>query len=286
MSATSQRARRAMAIVAVVVGVFLLTVAPMLAQVSLDAVLVELAKVAKEKPQYGSGIALFGLFFPFWRAVGFIAGATLIAIAFALDRGDEWAWAVALWAHAIPAVSGMFMFLPYISWVKGFPIPMIISWVGLAGFWTTLLLYKSDRKTKLVNLLTYTFIGMLVTHSFTLGIGAQRMLMTRPNQPFFDGLEWWILTMTGEIDWIATAMLMLAIPLLALRKPAGWWLATIASLAVLLIDAPTQLIRPATLDYLWGTLLALGTLFLLIAPQCKKCLLEKPALPLAQPATI
>jgi hypothetical protein len=171
----------------------------------------------------------------------------------------------------------MFMFLPYVSWVEGFPIPMIISWVGLAGFWATLWLYKSDRKTKLVNLLTFTCIGMLATHSFTLGIGAQRMLMTRPGQPLYQGLEWWILTMTGEIDWMATPMLMLAIPLLALRKPAGWWLATIAALSVLLIDAPTQLIRPATLDYLWGTLLALGTLCCLWFPRFKERLLAPPA---------
>lgn len=115
MSATSQQARLAMAILAIVVGAFLLTVAPVLVQISLDAVLVELAKVAKDKPQYGSGIALFGLFDPFWRAVGFIAGVTLIVIASALYRGKEWAWAVALWAHAIPSVSGMFMFLPYVS---------------------------------------------------------------------------------------------------------------------------------------------------------------------------
>lgn len=154
---------------------------------------------------------------------------------------------------------------------------MIISWVGLAGFWTTVLIYKSDRMTKLVKLFTFTFIGMLATHSFTLGIGAQRMLMTRPGQPLYDGLEWWILTMTGEIDWMATPLLMLAIPLLALRKPAGWWLATIASLAVLLIDAPTHIIRPATLDYFWGTLLAIGTLFFLLVPQFKERLLEKPA---------
>lgn len=59
MSATSQQARLAMAILAIVVGAFLLTVAPVLVQISLDAVLVELAKVAKDKPQYGSGIALF-----------------------------------------------------------------------------------------------------------------------------------------------------------------------------------------------------------------------------------
>ena len=72
--------------------------------------------------------------------------------------------------------------------------------------------------------------------------------------------------MVGDIDLLACAMLIISLPLLALRKSAGWWLAVISSVAILLIDAPTQLIRTATLDYLWGTLLAIGTLFFLLFP--------------------
>lgn len=266
MKATSQKSRLIMAIAAVIGGVLMITLVPVLVQVSLDQVLVELVKVSKEKPQYGSGIALFSLFFPFWRALIFVAGATLIAIAIELYRGEEWAWAIALLAHAMPAIGGMFMFLPHVSWVSGFPIPMIISWIGLAGFWTTLLLYQSERMQKVGNFFALTFIGMLTTHSFTLGIGAQRMLLTRPGQPLFSGVEWSILTLTGYVVWLGTLMLIIAIPLLALRKPAGWWLAVIASFSILLIDAPTQIVRMATFDYLYGVLLALGTLFFLLFP--------------------
>ena len=115
---------------------------------------------------------------------------------------------VELTAYSIPAVSGMFMFLPYISFVGGFPIPMMISFVGLLGYWSVILCHKHDNLlTKIVNLITYTFIGMMAIHAFVIGIGAQRMLLTRPDQPHYLSLEWWILTMSGEINWIAVLML-------------------------------------------------------------------------------
>src|SRR5690606_8258013 len=110
------------------------------------------------------------------------------------------------------------------------------------------------------------FLGMTATHSFTLGIGSQRMLMVRPSKPLFEGLEFWILTIVGEVDWITTVMMIIAIPLIAMRKKSGWWLALISALATLAIDAPTQIIRTATFDYLYGSLLSLGILFFLYLP--------------------
>jgi hypothetical protein len=87
--------------------------------------------------------------------------------------------------------------------------------------------------------------------------------------PLFDGLEWWILTIVGEVDWIAAALLMISIPLLTMRKESGWWLALIAALSALLIDLPTQIVRTKTLDYLYGSILAAGLLVFLLLPAFK-----------------
>jgi len=266
MKESSNNARTWMAILAILVGVFCVIIAPVITQTSLERVLTELMVVAKEKPQYSSGLPIFGLFYPVWRAIIFIAGIALLAIAAKIYQGEEWTYPVALTAYAMPSIGGMFMFLPYISWVGGFPLPMVISWVGLVGFAATILLRAGKRSEKFIELGAMVFIGMLATHSFTLGIGSQRMLMVRPGKPLFEGLEYWILTWVGEVDWIATLMLIIAIPLLALRKPSGWWLALIATLAILAIDTPTQVIRTATFDYLYGALLALGALFFLFLP--------------------
>ena len=249
-------------IITIGVGFFMLLVAPILVQISLEPLLVELLGAG---PQFSSGITLFSLFYPLWRAIGYVAGIVLLAIVPSIYKGKEWTMKVELTAYAVPSISGMFMFLPYISFVGGFPIPMIISFVGLVGFWSVLLLHKHDNLLeKIVNIVTYTFIGMLATHAFVIGIAAQRMLITRAAAPLFDGLEWWILTLSGEVNWIAVLMLFGSIPLMAERKKNGWWLALISALTIVTIDIPTQIIRTKTLDYLVGALLAAGLLALLL----------------------
>lgn len=273
MSETPRKQRLLMALVAVLAGIFMVVVAPLLVQTSLERVLTALQEVVQERPAFSSGIALFSLFYPIWRAFGFVAGITLLLMAPAIHRGEEWTWPVALAALAIPAVGGMFMFLPYISWVGGFPLPMVISWVGLAGFWGIIFLRKARPLQKWAWFLALTFIGMLATHAFTIGIGAQRMLITRPGKPLFAGVSWWILTWTGEVNWIGTIMLLVAIPLLAAGRRSGWWLALIAAVSILAIDAPTQLIRLKTYDYLYGSLLAVGVLFFINIPAFKQALL-------------
>ncbi len=252
-------------IIAAGVGFFMLLVAPVLVQVTLEALLNELLIIVVTQPQFSSGIDLFSLFYPLWRAIGYVAGIVLIAIIPSIYKGKEWTMKVELTAYAVPSVSGMFMFLPFISFVGGFPIPLIICFVGLIGFWSVFIFHKFDNLLeKVINLVTFTFIGMITTHAFIIGIGAQRMLLTRAAAPLFDGLEWWILTISGEVNWIAVLMLFGSIPLIAERKKNGWWLALVAALIIISIDIPTQIIRTKTLDYLMGAVLATILLVLLL----------------------
>lgn len=276
METTSRQARMMMGGLCILVGLFLLVAAPLIVQTSLERVLGALLEVSEAEPKYSSGIALFNLFYPLWRALGIVAGVTLLVIAYPLYKAESWTYPVGLSAMAIPSVSGMFMFLPYISWVGGFPLPMVISWIGLIGYWGLLMLRKSTWRDKGVNFLAFTLVGMVATHSFVLGIGSQRMLLTRPGQPLYQGVEWWVLTVVGEVVWIATVMLLVSIPLLAARRPAGWWLAVIASLSVLLVDVPTQVIRTKTFDYLYGALLAAALLITLMVPAFRRRLMGPP----------
>jgi len=270
--------RIVLVIFALVVGLFLIGLAPIIVQRSLDPVLAELMVVVQERPQYLSGLTLFTFFFPLWRALSFVGGVALLVSIPALYKGEEWTLPVTLTAYAMPSIGGMFMFLPFVSWVEGaFPLPMIISWVGLLGFWGTLLIRRGDRLQKLADWLVFTFIGMLATHSFVLGVGAARQLMTRPGQPLYEGVQWWILSMIGHIDWIGAAMLIISIPLLAMRKKTGWYLALIAAISILAIDAPTQIIRTNTLDYLYGSLLAAGLILWLMIPAFKRRLIGAAA---------
>ena len=252
-------------IVAVAVGLFMLLGAPILIQTSLENLLTEILIRVILEPKFSSGITLFSFFYPLWRALIYVAGIVLLTITPSILKGEVWTRKVELTAYAIPSVGGMFMFLPYISFVGGFPIPMLISFIGLLGYVSVFLFHKYDSTLeKIANLITFVFIGMMATHAFVIGIGAQRMLLTRPGQPLFEGLEWWILTMSGEINWIAVLMLFASIPLMAERKKNGWWLAFVAALSIITINVPTQIIRTATPDYLIGALLATGLLALLL----------------------
>jgi len=251
-------------IMAVAVGLFMLLVAPILVQISLENILNELLIVIVSEHKFASGIDLFSLFYPIWRALIYVAGIVLLAITPSILKGEVWTRKVELTAYAVPSVGGMFMFLPYISWVGGLPIPLFICFVGLLGYLSVFLFHRyGNTVEKIGNLITFTFIGMLATHAFVIGIGAQRMLLTRAAAPLFDGLEWWILTMSGEINWIAVLMLFGSIPLMAERNKSGWWLAFVAALSIITINVPTQIIRTATPDYLIGAILAAGLLALL-----------------------
>lgn len=262
------------AAVAVVLGLFLLVGAPFIIQNSLDPVLEELMVVVEERPQFLSGITLFTFFYPLWRALSFIAGMTLLVISPAIYRNQPWTTPVALTAYAMPSVGGMFMFLPFISWVDGqFPLPLIITAAGLAGYWVTIWLRRLPVMERLTDFLVLTFMGMLATHSFVLGVGASRMLMTRPGKPLYEGIEWWVLTMIGDICWIGAAALIASIPLIVMRKRAGWLITLVTTLSILAIDAPTQIIRTSTYDYLYGSLLAAGLLILLLLPIFRRRLL-------------
>jgi hypothetical protein len=281
MKETSQRNRNIMSAIAIVVGVLMMAVIPFLVQTSLERVLLHLSEHAATHPTFNSGLKLFDFFFPIWRALIFVAGVTLVVTSQEVRKGARWAYVLAVVCFAIPAISGMFMFLPYISFVPGFPLPVTISLIGLAGFWSFILLRAGTRMQKVARFGALTFIGMLCTHSFTIGVGAQRQMWTRPGYPHYQSFEWWLFNWAGEVNWVAFILLFASIPLLVLGQRRGWWLAVIGAIAILSINIPTQFVRTSTLDWLYGSLLAAGVLVFTAVPIFKRHLLAD-ALPVEE----
>ncbi|MGB2895089.1 MAG: hypothetical protein WBB65_02850 [Anaerolineales bacterium] len=276
MKETPQKNRMIMSAVAIVIGLLMAGVIPFIVQTALERVLTDLTiHIEAGNPTFSSGLKLFDLFYPVWRALIFVAGAALIVISQEIRKGEEWSYPVAMTLFALPAIGGMFMFLPYISFVDGFPIPMIISAIGLTGYWSFIFLRKAEKIQKWTRFGAMTFIGMLSTHAFTIGVGAQRTMMTRPGHPMYPDFTWWLFNWAGEVNWVAVILLVLSIPLLAVGKRKGWWLAVIGTVAILMIDVPTQFFRTKTLDYLYGALLALGVLLFTVVPYFKKHLISE-----------
>ena len=274
MQETPQKNRTIMAVIAVVIGLLMAYLIPFLVQTSLERVLVNLmAHIDAGNPTFTSGLKLFDFFYPVWRAVIFVAGAALIIISGQIRKGSEWTYPLAMTLFALPSVGGMFMFLPYISFVDGFPLPMTISMIGLTGYFSFIFLKKAELSVKWVRFGALTFLGMLCTHAFTIGVGAQRTMWTRPMYPLYKDFTWWLFNWVGEANWVAVILLFTAIPLLAVGKKKGWWLAVTGAIAILMINIPTQFIRTKTLDYLYGALLAAGLLVFMFVPYLKQKLL-------------
>ena len=270
MKGTSEKNLKIMSWIAIGIGLFMFVIIPFMIQTSLTLVLEGLiAHIDDGFPAFSSGIGLFGFFYPVWRALIFVAGVTLVVISQEIKKGTEWAYPLAMTMFSAAAIGGMFMFLPYVSWVPGFPLPLIIAAIGLTGFWSFIFLRKATMIEKWSRMGALTFMGMLTTHAFTIGIGAQRTMATRPGFPYYEDFTWWLFGWAGLVNWVAAALLILALPFLAAGKRTGWWLAVIGTITILVMDAPTQFFRTKTLDYLYGSLLAIGLLIFLLVPYFK-----------------
>lgn len=271
-----------LAILAVGVGVFMVAVAPFLIQTSLDRIMQALVKVAAQKPAYASGITLFSVLYPLYRGIIFISGITLIVIAHSIYKGTEWTFPVGLLASAFPASGGMFMMLPYVSFVDGLPLPMLVSMTGLLFFFCFILFRKMDGMQKLSQFLTLTFCGIMTAHAFVISVGGMRQTLTRPEKPLYSGLEGWVLAWSSPVQFISVIFLFIAIYKIAARKKEGWWLAVIAAVSLVTMNIPTQIIRSSmtsatSVDYLIGAVLSLVLLVLLLIPRFKRALFEEPS---------
>jgi len=276
MQETPQKNRTIMSVIAVVIGLLMAYLIPFLTQISLERVLVNLmAHIDAGNPAFTSGLTLFDFFYPVWRAVIFVAGAALIVISGEIKKGTEWTYPLSMALLSLPAIGGMFMFLPYVSWVDGFPLPLSIAAIGLTGYFSFIFLRKAELSEKFTRFGALTFLGMLSTHAFTIGIGAQRTMWTRPMHPLYKDFTWWLFNWVGEANWVAVILIFLSIPLLAVGKKKGWWFAVVGAVAILMINVPTQFIRTKTLDYLYGALLAAGTLIFMFVPYFKTRLLKE-----------
>ena len=282
MSQTSSKTRLFLAILAVVVGVFMVGVAPFLIQTSLDRVMTALVKVSAQKPAYASGILLFSVLYPLYRAIIFIAGITLIVIARSIREGKEWTFPVGLLASAFPASGGMFMMLPYVSFVPGLPLPMLVPLTGLLFFLCLILLRKVNTQKKIAQLLTLTFCGIMTAHAFVIAVGGMRQTLTRLEKPLYSGIEGWVLAWSSPVQFICVILLFVAIYKIAARKMEGWWMALVAAVSLVAMNTPTQIIRTlrtdaTSIDYLIGALLSTALLVILLLPKIKRALFDEPA---------
>ena len=150
---------------------------------------------------------------------------------------------------------------------------MIISFIGLSGYWAFIFLRKAEKMVKWGD--WRVDFHWHARHPRLHHWDRRTTHHGNPSRlPLLSLFHLVALPLGWRGDWIAVIFLFMSISLLAMGKRRGWWLAVIPSITILMINVPTQFFRTKTLDYLYGTLLAIGVLFFTTVPFFKRHLLE------------
>lgn len=270
----SLQAFRAMAVIALVVGLFVTVAAPLLIQSTLTALMVRVAEQMTTNPEFKLTAIMLPIWFFLFMGIDIVAGIMLILLSRPLSRGASWAWPYTLLCLAFPSIFGVFTSLPYlVQYGKPAPAALLLL-VSLAGYFWVLFLKKGDKLDKFARFLVFTALGVVPGHIIVLVNHGIKNLISRPEHPLFTNLETTVYGFEAPVNFISFLFCIIAIPLLAARKESGWYLGLAAGIAVTFVNFPTHFIRMETSDFFVAGLLGLLLTILLAVPACKKRLLE------------
>ena len=270
----SPKIRLYLAVVMAVFGLFVVIGAPFLIQGSLDAILLRVVPKIPKEPNMMMTAILLPTFFLIMRGIDFVAGVTLIVIAYPFWKGKRWTWAIALLAISLPTLFGVLTSLPHIVQYNRPPAAGLILLFGLIVYELVLLLRKSDKVTKWARFFMFTLLGVTAGHINVLVLHSLKETIVREGRPYFTDIMTTVYGFEGPINFVAMIFCILAIPLLASKshKIAGWYLALIAGVSVMLANYPTHIIRMQTSDFFVGGSLGLGLVVVALIPAFRKAL--------------
>jgi hypothetical protein len=252
----------------IIAGVLLCTLVPKMIGGSMMAVLQgAVIKIeASGNPLLVSAPRLVVFFFPFWAALGMVAGSGLLVLAWPIYRGARWARAAAIGLLAIPSVAGAYMSGPIMFFNKGaMLIFIVVALIGLIPFFALLLSENGGGREKAGRFLLFLLLGVTAAWTFANGHSSLRMVLSRP-EPFQlnEGLQAFAIGVPAV--WAAVIILLVGIPLMAGGVPGGWWLAMVGSAATVAGSGLLYINHPATTEFLLGIFMAAGCLVLLALP--------------------
>lgn len=292
---TTQTGRLVMAVTAFVIGVFLLFVSPFIATKALNMPLhrlVEVFQVAQPDGVWDTPVGILSATYLVWIGAYVFAGATLIVIAKAIYDGLEWARPLALTMLAIPSIGGLTMTIPWIvlvlldpaeNKVPGAPAPPAIPLmvIGLIGYFIILLTEKADWKTKVAQIVVFTFLGMVGGYTWMNAQHGVRFMLARPSAPFFEASESNPeLFLGGFVMYAAVSFFFLAIYLLAARKESGVYVASMVGVLITAVNILAFIDRkaagmPSASDWMRGAILSIVLLIVVLTPWFKDRILGK-----------
>jgi hypothetical protein len=269
----STRARQIIVILIVLYGIFIITAGTFLVQGNLDAILTRIVPKIVKEPSFEMTAILLPIFFFIMRGINFVAAVTLIVMAFPFWKGEDWPWPVILSALSLPTIFGVLVNLPYIVQYSRPSAGGFILLFGLVVYLVVLLLKQGPRIEKWARFLCMTLLGVTAGHINVLVLHSLKNLIVSPDRPYFIDIKTTVYGFEGPLNFISMVFCIVAIPLLAARKQAGWWLGLIAGITVALANYPTHFIRLETSDFFVGGSLGLGLAISLLIPAFRRSLL-------------
>lgn len=283
---TTPLGRTILALVAVLVGLFLIFVSPFITVAALNPALhrlVEVFQVQQPKGVWDTPVGILTFTFHLWMLLYVFAGAALLVIANPIRVGEKWARPLALALLAIPSIGGLTMVIPWTVLVMidtqgaknpaaGAPPGLLIMGIGLLAYFGMLLTEKADWKTKLAQTVVFTWIG--ITGGFV-WMNAQhgvRYFLAPGSMPFIDpNASNPELFLGGFVIYTSVLVMIVAIGLLAARKRLGYQLALVAGIVATAAEGLAFVDRlaagaPSALDWLRGAGLAGVMVALLLIP--------------------
>mgnify|MGYP002639946514 CR=1 FL=1 len=229
-----------MAAIALLVGLFIVFVAPGLFDTTMDQLIL---KQSKQATAITAGHLSRFYVGSVYSGVEMLVGLALIAISIALYAGKKWAWPTAVALLSIPAMVNGYIGLGWLENLKKFPPVYITFFLALIAFWAFLFLKENDKKTKNAMFWVFTLLGMLGAQGFMLFPHALRVILKSPADALLDPAAS-VLRRTGPIMFIVVVLAGLAIWKLSQRKESGWYLALLTGLMMVIGAFPAHYARP------------------------------------------
>lgn len=230
-----------MAVIAALMGLYLVFIAPGLFDSTMDQLILKQSKQATNLTAGPLSRLYIG---SLYSGIEMLVGLALIVISPALYKAKKWAWSLAVLLLSIPAMVNGYVGLGWLENLKMFPPAYTTFFLSLIAFWAMLLLKENDGKTKISMFLVFTLLGMLGAQAFMLYPHAVRVILKDPAAALLDPTAA-ILRHTGPLMFIVFILSALAIWKLAQRKESGWYMALLSGLVMAIGAFPVHYLRPS-----------------------------------------
>jgi ribose/xylose/arabinose/galactoside ABC-type transport system permease subunit len=240
-----------MAVIAILMGIFIVFIAPGLFDTTMDELILKQSKQATNLTAGPLSRLYVG---SIYSGIEMLVGLALIAVSAALYGGKKWAWPITMFLLSIPAMVNGYIGLGWLENLKKFPPAYITFFLSFVAFLVMLFLKENNKKTKNAMFWVFLLLGMLGAQGFMLFPHALRVILKNPASALLDPAAA-VLRRTGPVMFLVFVFAGLAIWKLAQRKESGWYMALLTGAMMAIGAFPAHYLRPPS-----ASLVPAGTL--------------------------